>query len=60
MGVGDIVAAATFAASFGAGAAFWGYVGNCGYSIYLGVTHGWGAFNNPSPWLCAGITAGIL
>ncbi len=60
LGVGDIVAAATFAAGFGTGVAFWGgYVGNCAYSIYLGATHGWGALNSPSPWACIAITVGI-
>lgn len=63
MGVGDIVAAATFAAGFGeGGVAFWGggFVGNCAYSIYLGITHGWGgAFNSPYPWFCTFVTVGI-
>lgn len=61
MGIGDILAAATFAAGFGAGVAFWGgYVGNCGYTIYLGIKHGfWSAINSPSAWICIPVTLGI-
>jgi hypothetical protein len=61
MGIGDIIAAATFAVGFGAGVAFWGgWVGNCLYTGYLAFTHGWAALNNPSPWLCGAVTAGVL
>jgi hypothetical protein len=48
MGIGDIIAAATFAAGFGAGVAFYTYVGGCGYTfVTSGIQiwqQGWAGF----------------
>ena len=72
--VGDLIAIATFsateniAANFGAGVAFYTYVGGCGYTF---VTSGiqiwqqgwaglWATLHNEQFWVCTAITAGIL
>jgi len=74
LGVGDLIAIATFsasesiAASFGAGVAFYTYVGGCGYTF---VTSGiqiwqqgwaglWASLHNEQFWICTAITAAIL
>ena len=68
--VGDLIAIATFsateniAANFGAGVAFYTYVGGCGYTFYSTAVQawhqGWAALNNEQFWVCTAITAGIL
>ena len=60
IGVGDIIAAATFAAGVTQGLGFWSYVGGCGYTFYSAATNIGAALHNQYFWACTIGTAALL
>jgi hypothetical protein len=64
LGVGDIIAAATFASGLTQGLGFWSYVFGCGYTFYSTAVQAWheglAALNNEPFIMCAGVTTIIL
>jgi len=64
IGVGDIIAAATFASGLTQGIGFWSYAFGCDYTFYSTAVqawhHGWTVLLNEPFIMCAGVTTIIL